>query len=42
MAIVYVPVWDEDGNDVGGYTETVPDTDVQEEPAEDYYDQQEN
>lgn len=30
--IEYVPVLDEDGNDVGGYTESVPDTYVKEEP----------
>jgi hypothetical protein len=32
MPIEYVPVFDEDGNDVGGYTESVPDTYVKEEP----------
>lgn len=32
MSIVYVPDFDGDGNDLGGYTETVPDTSVKEEP----------
>ena len=32
MAIEYVPVYDENGNDVGGYTESVPDPPEQDEP----------
>jgi len=32
MPIEYVPVLDEDGNDVGGYTESVPEMPVKEEP----------
>jgi hypothetical protein len=30
--IEYVPDYDADGNDLGGYTETVPDMPVKEEP----------
>jgi hypothetical protein len=32
MPIEYVPVLDENGDDVGGYTESVPDMYVKEEP----------
>lgn len=32
MPIEYVPVLDEDGNDVAGYTESVPETYAKEEP----------
>jgi hypothetical protein len=32
MPIEYVPVLDENGDDVGGYTESVPDVHVKEEP----------
>lgn len=32
MPIEYVPVLDEDGNDVAGYTQSVPDVYVKEEP----------
>lgn len=32
MPVEYVPVLDENGDDVGGYTETVPETYVKEEP----------
>jgi hypothetical protein len=32
MAVEYVPVYDENGVDVGGYTESVPDAPEQDEP----------
>lgn len=32
MPVEYVPVLDENGDDVGGYTETVPESYVREEP----------
>ena len=32
MGVEYVPVYDEHGEDVGGYTESVPDTAEKEEP----------
>lgn len=32
MGIEYVPDYDENGEDQGGHTETVPDPHVQEEP----------
>lgn len=35
MGVEYVHVYDESGNDAGGYTERVPDLPVIEEPDED-------